>query len=211
MSDTATIEAGKAAWARIQGHDGYRSWADWKEVARALALGRSEAMKTAKSNKPMGAIYNRIMGNWLRDNGLDGISNQARYRALLCLENLPAIEAWRMALSTKRRDRLNHPNAIWSHWKRVTQAKAPTPKAIVQRIAETAETARKEGRAVHWPQASLRRAHLAMLDSRSSDLLTLARAALEAAIRDSDDLLLLLDPPKPPVKVPVAAPAPALA
>jgi hypothetical protein len=31
---------------------------------------------------------------------------------------------------------------------------------------------------VHWPQAATRRAHQAMLDFRSTDLLTLARAAL---------------------------------
>jgi hypothetical protein len=43
----------------------------------------------------------------------------------------------------------------------------------------------------------MRRAHEAMLHSRSSDLLTLARVALQAAIRNEADLLALLsaDPP----------------
>ena len=49
-----------------------------------------------------------------------------------------------------------------------------------------------------WPQAALRRAHRAMLDSRSSDLLRLARVALEGAIRDRADLLALLDETNPP-------------
>jgi hypothetical protein len=39
-----------------------------------------------------------------------------------------------------------------------------------------------------------------MFKSRSTDRYILARAALEAAIRDSDDLLSLLDPPTMPVK-----------
>jgi hypothetical protein len=40
----------------------------------------------------------------------------------------------------------------------------------------------------------LRRAHEAMLKSKSTDLLTLARLALEAAIRNENDLLDLLHP-----------------
>jgi hypothetical protein len=47
-----------------------------------------------------------------------------------------------------------------------------------------------------------------MLDSRSSDLLTLARAALEGAIRNEIDLLELLpDPPTHQAKAPAAAQA----
>jgi hypothetical protein len=50
---------------------------------------------------------------------------------------------------------------------------------------------------VFWPQQSLRRAHEAMLDCRSTDLLKLARVALEAAIRQEADLLDLLPPERP--------------
>jgi hypothetical protein len=38
------------------------------------------------------------MGRWLRDNGLDGISNQERYRVGRILENLPAISSYREGL-----------------------------------------------------------------------------------------------------------------
>jgi hypothetical protein len=48
-----------------------------------------------------------------------------------------------------------------------------------------------------------------MFKSRSTDRYILARAALEAAVRDSDDLLALLDIPTRP-KSPAAL-APALA
>jgi len=66
-------------------------------------------------------------------------------------------------------------------------------RAIVGRIKAVGETAR-QGRAIFWPQASLRRAHETMLASRSSDLLTLARAALRPAIRSESDLIELLSP-----------------
>jgi hypothetical protein len=48
----------------------------------------------------------------------------------------------------------------------------------------------------------MRRAHEAMLTSRSSDLPVLARVALTAAIRNEDDLLALLDnsPTRAPAK-----------
>ena len=43
----------------------------------------------------------------------------------------------------------------------------------------------------------MKRAHQAMLDSRSTDLLTLAPFALQGAIRNESDLLDLLPPERP--------------
>ena len=63
---------------------------------------------------------------------------------------------------------------------------------------------RARGRSVFWGQDHLRRAHRAMLDWRSSDLLTLARVALEAAIRSDDDLRDLLDTGGGAINVPCA-------
>jgi hypothetical protein len=60
-------------------------------------------------------------------------------------------------------------------------------------------------RPVFWPQDFLRRAHAAMLDARSGDLLKLARVCLEAAIRDEADLLALLDDNTPPPRRPAPA------
>ena len=56
---------------------------------------------------------------------------------------------------------------------------------------------------------TVKRAALAMSDSRSSDFFVLARVALEAAIRDEIDLLELLpEPPRTPTK-PMQAVTPA--
>lgn len=109
------VAVGIAAWARLRDHE-RATWADWLDVARALAIGRTVALKAAATNKCVGSKYNAAMGTWLRASGLDGVVAQERYRLLLILQNIEAIEAWRASLDDASRRRLNHPNAIWSHW-----------------------------------------------------------------------------------------------
>jgi hypothetical protein len=106
----------------------------------------------------------------------------------------PAIEAWRATLEDAKKRPLNYPRSVW-HARRSTKAETPRPprrqQVVVKRVSATAEAAR-QGRAIYWPHDAMRRAHQAMLDSRSHDLLILARAALQAAIRNEGDLLALL-------------------
>jgi hypothetical protein len=66
----------------------------------------------------------------------------------LILENLPAIERWRDGLEETQRRRLNHPNAIWAHWRRATKTEiaAPTRRHVVKGLA-----AKGHGKAIHWP------------------------------------------------------------
>jgi hypothetical protein len=182
-----TVAEARAAWARIK-ENARTSWNDWVLIGKALISGRSEAMKAAKINRPYGATYVRIFGAWLREHGLDGIDTQQRYLCILCIENLPAIEEWRATLDEKKRNAWNHPSAVFARWKQSTKAVARSP----QRHAVTAADVVRRGRAIYWPQDAMRRAHQAMLDSRSHDLLTLARVALQAAIRSEEDLLSLL-------------------
>ena len=119
MSDAALL-AGQAAWVRLRDRE-RATWDDWMMVADALIVGRAAAMSAAKSNKPMGFLYNRIFGDWLRSHGFDGISNQERYRAILCTENRAAIETWRDTLDPAKVRRLNHPGAVWHAWCRATK------------------------------------------------------------------------------------------
>ena len=76
----------------------------------ALDHRRREALKIAKTNCAVGSGYNAAMGQWLRDNGLDGVTPLERYRVILCIENLAMIEQWRAGLDDAQRRRLNHPN-----------------------------------------------------------------------------------------------------
>jgi hypothetical protein len=74
MTDSAgDVAAGRAAWERIRGHD-RKSWEDWVQVARALAVGRAETMKAANTNRPVGTTYNRLMGK----GPIGDISNEKR-------------------------------------------------------------------------------------------------------------------------------------
>jgi hypothetical protein len=76
--DGGTIEVGRAAWGRIRDH-GRRCFDDWIVVARALAIGRTAALKAAGTNQATGTTYNRCIAAWLGDNGLAGINSQERY------------------------------------------------------------------------------------------------------------------------------------
>jgi hypothetical protein len=151
-------------------------------------------MAKAKCNKPMGARYNKLFGEWLRDNGLDDINDQDRYRAIMCADHREAIEAWRATLDPVKRRKYNHPNCVWHTFRRAT-APSRENRAIVRHIRE------REGKPVYWSQAALRRAHEAVLKSRSSDLMVLARVALQGAIRTEADLLALLE--TPPTHAPI--------
>jgi hypothetical protein len=200
------VAAGRAAWERIKGRD-RATWGDWIDVARSLAIGRAETMKAANTNRPVGTTYNRIMGQWLKQHGFDGINSQERHRALRCLENLGAIEAWRATLDDASRRRLNHVGAIWCHWKRRGQETERAAPAVRNFVKATMPSHKNGARPVYWPQHCVRAAHEAMLKSRSSDLLVLARCALEAAIPTADVLIDLLNEAKQPhpAKAPAAA------
>jgi hypothetical protein len=187
------VAAGRAAWARIRGHD-RKSWEDWVQVARGLAVGRVEMMKAANTNRPVGTTYNRKMGDWLRENGLDGITAQERYRLQRILENLTEVGTWRNGLDDATRRRLNHPNSIWSRFqRRKTEAERSAP-VVRHHVAKPAMSHKNGARPVYWPQQCVRAAHAAMLKSQSHDLLVLARVALEAAIPSENVLIELLSP-----------------
>jgi hypothetical protein len=197
------ISDGRAAWQRIKTNS-RTAWSDWVLIARCLEVARCEVLKIALTSSPVGSRYNAEMGRWLREHDLADVPAQTRYRCLQILKNLPAIEAWRESLSDTHRRRFNHPNCVWNHWqKSMIKPNEGAParsghQDVVQKVSEAAAAARKGLRPVYWNQSAVRRSHEAMLASRSSDLLVLARLALEAAIRTEADLLALLEDRPPP-------------
>jgi hypothetical protein len=188
--DSGTIEAGRAAWTRLRDRD-RATWTDWLDVARALAIGRTEALKAAGTNSPVGTRYNTAMGAWLRENGLGDVVAQERYRLFLILQNLDAVETWRAGLDEAKRRRLNHPNAIWAHWRRATKVETSVP---THRHVVKGAKVRGSGHAIHWPGDAIRRAASAIREVYSTDFYVMARRALEAAIRNESDLIELLPP-----------------
>ena len=125
---TAAIEAGQAAWKRLQERP-KATWQDWLVVGQALVVGRAEVMQEASTNRPFGLRYSRLMKKWLTQNGLNDINDQERYRVILCLENLSAIEKWRNDLPWAQRVRLNNPKAVWGRWKKSTTQPKPENRA----------------------------------------------------------------------------------
>jgi hypothetical protein len=192
VSDDAQIAEGKAAWARIRERS-KSTFSDWIEIGRMLIIGRSLCMKQANCNKPYGPSYQRFMRLWLEENDLQEIDSHERRGSIVCVENLVEIEAWRSTLSDVEIRRCNHPNSVLAHWRRNTRPVRSGPKTRPDRPPNPGPHVGQHGRPIFWPQDSLRRAHQAMLDCRSNDLLKLARVALEAAVRSEADLFALLD------------------
>jgi hypothetical protein len=140
---------------------------------------------------------------WFRDNGLDGIHSQERYWALQIIDNLDEIERWRASLDDAQRRRFNHPQAIWVNWRKTIKTKAPQR----QRASRGLQLRKgSNGRPVFFDGEMIRRASVAIRENWCNDTIRLARVALEAAIRDMNDLIALAEPKRPPAK-PVPAEA----
>jgi hypothetical protein len=184
MSDDA-VTAGAAAWSRLRERSA--TWQDWLLVGEALLIGRGEAMAKAKSNKPFGKIYSRFFGGWLRARGFVGISNQERYRAILCAEHKTEIEAWRATLTEAKRRRFNHPGSVWAHWQGARPATEPT-----HRVAAVFGRPQNRGKPIFWSQDVVRRGADGMRKCRSNDYFVLSRACLEGALRNEDDVASVL-------------------
>jgi hypothetical protein len=180
------IAAARDAWVRIC-RRGQTTFDDWVLIGRAVAIGRAECLKIAGSNRPFGKKYTAAMGLWLANAGLDGIHQQERYWALKIVDNIAEIEAWRATLDDAGRRHFNHPQSIWTHWRRSLGAERSKPPPREQRRP-------RSGRAIFWGQDHIRRAAHAMRESRSSDYFVLARVALQAAIRTESDIEALLSP-----------------
>jgi hypothetical protein len=105
------VERGKKAWSdKTAGKD----WEEWKAIGFALEIGRREVMKLCHINRPEdgGALYSRVYGEWLSREGFSMIDKAARARLMKCIDNLIAIEKWRMTLSLDERVRYNHPSTV---------------------------------------------------------------------------------------------------
>jgi hypothetical protein len=98
-----------------------------------------------------------------------------------------------------RRLQFNHPDSVWSHWKRstaFTQSRCADPRP--QQWTGGGNAAVGGGRSISFDQAMVRRAAIAA--NFCNDPFKLAAVALRAAIRNETDLLALLPaaPAAPP-------------
>jgi hypothetical protein len=139
------------------------------------------------------------MGCWLRENGLGDVTPAERYKLLRILENLAAISQWRDTLPDKMRRKLNHPGAIWSHWRKAAMAKENCAVSAgfaehPQRLHIVTSGKRRKGGPPNRPsQDMVRHLWAAMRESGSGDYLVLAGVAAQAAL----DFLDLIHEPAP--------------
>ena len=124
-------------------------------------------------------------------------SRAAQASALLPLVLKPA-EVWSAGLDDARRRRLNHPSAVWAHWCRATKVKEDAPAADAPRQHDVVKSNRsRSARPILFSGDHIRCAAEKMRESRSSDFYTLARLALQGALRTKEDLIALLEEPAP--------------
>ncbi|MPZ36607.1 MAG: hypothetical protein GEU95_00860 [Rhizobiales bacterium] len=191
---------GRAALKRL---DSDQNWHDWLAVGEAILIGRQECKEEcglADTNLPAGSwggAYNRAFGEWLAKEKLD-FDKGDRSRLLEVMDNLPAIETWRMTLTLPERRRLNHPSTVLRKWKAATQPKEPreakpTLRDSVANLSEESTAKDREIEALKAHIAELEAAPTANQDQYAVKLLgqinelTEALAAARTAAPATDD------------------------
>jgi hypothetical protein len=139
LSTDETVRRGQHGWARVRGN---HTWEDWLHVGAALVIGRTEAMREAHVNKPIGHNYNSAFGTWLHRYGFETIDKGDRARLLEVMDKLVEIEAWRATLTESQRLLLNHPTTVVRRWRAATvvpdrNAPPTAPPATKTGIAHT--------------------------------------------------------------------------
>lgn len=117
--DSLTIVTrGREAWQSLRADETFEKWV---AIGRAIEAGRTAIMRHLHTNQPKGRAWSDTFGQWLRENEFDQIDKGVRSRLQSCLDNLPAIEAWRLSLGLTLRLQLNHPNAVLRRWLAATR------------------------------------------------------------------------------------------
>jgi len=136
-----TIEKGREAWKSIR-DDAH--FGDWIKIGRALDIGRTEAMREAHANEPVGRGYNTAFSAWLDREGFGNMDKATRSNLASVMEHLAEINAWRTTIGDKRH-KLNHPGAVWRSWQKSTKVpdpnrtQEPSPNAKIRESLAAAE------------------------------------------------------------------------
>lgn len=112
------------AWQRLKKSQS-RTWGEWMIIGDGLMEGRRWAQKKSGSPKPEGKGYTLAMGEWLSRFKVNDLHASDRAKLLQLMEERPAIEEWRAALTDGQRRNLNNPTVVWSKWREDTKIKKP--------------------------------------------------------------------------------------
>jgi len=121
------VDAGRDALARLKKQE---TWQDWVATGRAIEAGRASMMRYLRTNAPVGRVWSAQFGEWLRCNGFDQIDKGVRSRLQSCIDNLPAVEEWRLSIGLTKALEFQHPNTVWRKFEAARKPKqAAEPKA----------------------------------------------------------------------------------
>jgi hypothetical protein len=87
VEDTKLVEAGQAAWSRLQR---YPLWADWTVTAKAIGVDQAWAIAVSGNKLPR-----KQFGKWLDRNGFRGINSSYRAALVTISKHFDEIVAWR--------------------------------------------------------------------------------------------------------------------
>jgi hypothetical protein len=138
VSPDAKVRLGREAMARQR-----RSFEDWLAIGEAIEVGQTESMHRAGINRPTGKRFNKIMGEWLVENGFAEIGKSTRSRLLECLRHRDAIMMWRSHLTDGERFNLNHPEKVLRKWNAKTHVPDPNAEPKQSPIAKARESIAK--------------------------------------------------------------------
>jgi len=118
LPEELQVRLGQDAWGHVRSD---HTWKDWVLIGKALlCIGRTDAMREAHTNAPIGKNYNSAFSAWLKRRGFDTIDQGDRSRLFEVLDHLEEIEAWRSKLTTTERPNLNHPSTVLRKFKSAT-------------------------------------------------------------------------------------------
>ena len=176
-----------------------------------MVAARTEAMREASTNQPVGKAYNAHHTRIMKREQLDAFNANTRKDCVAMVDNLHhpvdarrthGIIAWRSKLDTSTRARLNHPTAILRRWKQDTEP-------LVEKLADSVEEPPKnpfldpladaEGERDDARRSSQDlRMLLYRVLGEVNDLPESLRAAIEAALRG--DMVAAPDQPEAELK-----------
>jgi hypothetical protein len=107
------VTRGREAWTSLRSD---QSWEKWVVIGRAIEAGKTAVMRELGTNLPSGRRWNETFGGWLKETDFDQINKATRSHLQTCLDNLPAIEAWRQTIGLGLRLQLNHPYTVLRRW-----------------------------------------------------------------------------------------------
>jgi hypothetical protein len=200
MTDLDDIALGRQAWQKISKATTFTAW---KAIAIAVSIGRQHALRLASCNAPHGARYSRAFNAWLDQNGFSSMPYGTRAACCKLADNMVGIEAWRASLPKAAQETQNHPEVIIRNWRKAMRPEQPSVPVLRHHVKSDRPQPAKGSRQVFWPQDAVKRAADGLRQCRSHDLYTMARAALEGAVRGRDDLLELLNEAAPPTRAPI--------